>query len=341
VSESVSRDELKKLPYLRHLPADGRIVSLQSFYDQRDSDWHLWLPVRKGELGRIAGGEVVTGSYYSAGPVEPQRDFEFPLGTLLTMQLSFPRVVPEFAKLENDVHRLAAVLQKYHLISSTRGSDDHSAHLLVLSELEYLLMLLRSLCDVLQHVVRAVASLLIHLDGSRRRVTKNLPTSFADVVTTAGEFRSEEEIQTRWDIPAALANWYVHEAPFFRELRGLRDGIAHHGRTLPSVYSVDWGFAIDPKDDPWNQFGEWPPDRLWEGRLGSLRSVFAGFTIHALQACTRFASTLPSFVQLPTSLNDELRFYVRSPCGAHLVQLELMRAQPWEGLDTTAGRVAG
>ncbi|MBI1983016.1 MAG: hypothetical protein HYS61_02325 [Acidobacteria bacterium] len=341
MTDSVPKDQLKKLPYLQHIPDDGRIVSLQSYYDHETSDWHLWLPVRPGELGRIAGGEVVTGSYYAVAPADPSRDVELPLGTLLTMRLSFAPALLQFGKLENDVHRCAAVLEKYHLFSAMRGDKSTHASLLVVSELEYLLMLLRSLYDVLQGVVGAVATKLIHLDGTERRVTRQLPSSFADVALLGEEFRALDEMESRWGIPAALGRWYQYEAQFFRELRELRDGISHQGRSPPTVYSLDWGFAITPSEPPWNRFDEWPVDRLWDGRLGSLRSIFAGFIVHSLQACTRFASVLDSIVQLPPPLHDGLRFYLRSPFGHRLVKLEDMRKQPWEGLDGEKVVLAG
>lgn len=340
MSQSLPRDELKKLPYLQRLPDGGRIVSLQSYYAHETHDWHLWLPVRPGELGRIAGGEVVTGSYYAEAPADASRDLEFPLGTLLTMHLSFVPALRQLSKLESDVHRCAAVLEKYHLFSGMRGNKDDDPSLLVVSELEYLLMLLRSLYDVLQGVVGSIAARLIHLDGTQRRVTQHLPSSFADVALAGADFRTVEEMESRWGVPAALGTWYQHEAPFFRELRELRNGISHHGRSLPTVFSVDWGFAIAPSEVPWNRFDEWPPNRLWDGRLGSLRSIFAGFVIHSLQACTRFASVLKSVVQLPPPLHDRLRFYVRSPFGRRLVNLEHMRMQPWEGLDGEGGELA-
>ncbi len=341
MSQSISRDELKKLPYLQRLPDGGRIVSLQSYYEHETQDWHLWLPVRPGELGRIAGGEVVTGSYYATAPADASLDFEFALGTLLTMHLSFEPTVRQLSKLESDVHRCAAVLEKYHLFSEMRGKKDNHPNLLVVSELEYLLMLLRSLYDILQGVVGSVATKLIHLDGTQRRVTQQLPSSFADVALAGTGFREVEEIESRWGVPIALGTWYHHEAPFFRELRELRDGISHHGRTLPTVFTVDWGFAIDPSQPPWNRFDEWATNGLWEGRLGSLRSIFAGFIVHSLQACTRFANVLKSIVQLPPPLHDGLCFFVRSPFGRQLVNLDHMRMQPWEGLDTEGSEPSG
>ena len=341
MSNSVPKDQLEKLPFVQHIPDDGRIVSLQSYYDHETTDWHLWLPVRPGELGRIAGGEVVTGSYYAVAPADPSRDFELPLGTLLTMRVSFAPVLRQFGKLESDVHRCAAVLEKYHLFSAMRGENSTDASLLVVSELEYLLMLLRSLYDTLQGVVGVVASKLIHLNGTQRRVTRDLPSSFAGVALVGAQSRGLEEMESRWGIPDPLGRWYQYEAPFFREVRELRDGISHHGRSLPTVYSVDWGFAIKPSEPPWNRFDEWPSEQLWDGRLGSLRSVFAGFMVHSLQACTRFASVLESIVQLPPPLHDSLRLYVRSPFGNRLVRLDDTRIQPWEDLDGDSNMVGG
>jgi hypothetical protein len=331
--ETIPREELSKLPFVRHIPTDGRIVSLQSYYDHATGSWHLYVPVRQGELGRIAGGKPVSGSYFSTGAADPTCDLELPLGTLITQHLSFPDVIREFNKLESDIHRCAAILEKYHLLSSRRYDTRSESSLLVISELEYLLLLLRSLYDLLQGVVRQVSKLLIHLDGTQRRVVQDLPTSFADVALAGQSVRPAEEIQSRWGVPKPLALWYHSEAPFFRELRDLRDGIAHHGRNLPFVVVTEWGFGIDPATQPWNRFDIWPQGQRWDGRLGSLRAIFTGFVVHSIQATSRFASVVRASVRLPPAIADDVCFFIRSPFGKWLVGLEVMMEQPWEGLN--------
>lgn len=61
----LSEEQLRKLPYLRTIPKDGRTVPLQTFFEPIARDWHLYLIVKPGELGRLSGGEPISGSYLS------------------------------------------------------------------------------------------------------------------------------------------------------------------------------------------------------------------------------------------------------------------------------------
>jgi hypothetical protein len=289
-----------------------------TFYEPAAGDWHLYLRVRPGELGRIAGGEPVSGSYFAANAVDPERDFEFALGTLVAQRMSFLDILEQLNKLESGVHRCSAVLEKYHILWTTERGQARSASLLIQSELEYLLLLLRSVYDTLQAIVQAVAKKLV------------LPRSFRDVVMKGGHLLTVDEIQDRWRMPRPLADWYVQEATFFRLLRNLRDGIAHEGVRPPTVFETDWGFAIATDERPWAQVVDWVSKERWNGRLASLRSLFVEFVFHTLRATGRFGESMESFVQLPEPILRDVKYFVRSPFGSHLVSLERTKGQPWE-----------
>jgi hypothetical protein len=324
----LSPTELAKLPYVQRVPKDGRVVPLLTFFD--GADWYLWIPVKDDELGRMAGGEVISGSYCAASTADPTRDFEFPLGTLINMRASFGPAMSEFAKLESDIHRCAAVLEKYHMFFREPGGHRNDMSLLVVSELEYLLVLLRSLYDVLQCVVAAISGLLRYSDGSR--VSRSLTLSFASVALRGDDIRTSDQIHSEFGIPLPLAHWYEQQAPFFRALRGLRDDIAHRGGDPSTVFCLPRGFAVAPTQAPWSRFDFWPEaERSPEG-LGSLRKFFASFILSAIDACNEFGRVLAASVVLPPAISDDVRFIIRSPFGRHLVNLPAMRAQPWEGL---------
>ena len=327
-SATVSGEEALKLPYLKLTPNDGRMVTLKAFFDHLSREWHLYLPVAPGQLGRVAGGMVFHGSYLAASAEAPDRDLEFPLGTLIAQHLSFPEVVHQLGKLENDFHRCAAVLEKY-LLFWTAEPDAAGSGFWVLTEFEYLLFLLRALYDVMQALVREVCC-LIKLDGTR--VVRNLPASFADVALKEGHSASVELIEQRWKLPSALANWYFGEAPFFRLLRKLRTATAHLGLDPPAPFRIEWGFAVNPSEPPWIDFDQWPNERLWNARLGSMRALFLGLISHAVQSANRLAGALEQVAPLPPSmLKNDVKLFLRSPFGAQLVSLEQTRANPWEG----------
>lgn len=338
-SEPLGIEQLSKLPYLRTVPRDGRIVPLITFYEPAAADWHLHMIVKPGELGRMAGGEPISGSYLSPKVAAPSTDVEFALGTLVIQHLSFIEALDLLDRLQNDVHRCAAILEKYHLLWETRLARDRSASLLVQSELEYLLFLLRSLYDLLQGMVRTLAAKFIHLTGSNEPKIKGLPSSFREMVMTNDRLRSVDEIEDRWNLPRALAAWYVEEGQFFRLLRSLRDGIAHRGATVPTVFETEWGFAVSPDKDPWKQVHSLLPGERQPNDLASLRGLFAEFIHRGIGATDGLTVVLHSLVQLPEPIFQDVRLFIRSPFGNRLAVLDDVRRQPWEGRDQIAPRV--
>jgi hypothetical protein len=329
----VNRGDVERLPYLRAVPSGGRIAPLLTYYDHEQSDWHLHLPVEPGRLGRIAGGETISGSYIAKTKPEREDDLEWSLGTLVAGQLSFADVLDAESRLESDVHRMSAILEKYHLMWSTSRTGSRSAALLVQSELEYLLFLLRSFYDLMQALLRRLVRRFVLLDGSNTRAVKDLPGSFRAVVLEEKAVRTSESLIQRWGMPAALADWYATEGPSFVLMRELRDGIAHRGQSPPTVFETEWGFAFDPDAPPWDELDGWPTAHRWEGRLGSLHRLFGGFIAHSLGAAARLALALRRSVQLPEPiLEDGVRMYVRGPFVSRLVALDSLVDQPWEGL---------
>ena len=143
-------DEVRKLPYVDQMPTDGRPILLRPFYDHERKVWISYVPVGDGKLGRLAGGEVIVGSYFARAPADVLVDLEFPAGTLIAQCASFTGVIGALASLENDFFDLACILRKYELIATQSRADSMSASLLLSSELAYLIITVRSLYDILQ-----------------------------------------------------------------------------------------------------------------------------------------------------------------------------------------------
>lgn len=330
--EEIPTNELHRLPFVDNPPTDGRRVLLESYFDSTARDWFLYLEVEPGKLGRLAGGEPVYGGYFARDAADPTRDIELPFVTLITQHLSFPKVHGRLQAVENDFHQCAAVLETYQLLSQHRPTSGLHTSLLIASELEYLLLLIRSLYDLVHATVAEIAALLIALDGSGRRIAKQLPESFRAVAMNGNELRSGDEIVAKYSLPPALANWYVAEAPAFREVRRLRDGIAHHGRSIPTLFELPEGVALDTSSAMWSEFLIWPANLRINGKFGSVRALFAALIANAISATGRFAEALRTSVQLPVAIGKDVRSFLRSPFGAQLVRLPETLAAPWEGL---------
>ena len=326
----LANTELKKLPYVRRLPSDGRAVPIYAYYDDAENDWHSYFATREGELRRLAGGELVTGTYLSNSPAEPDRDFEIPLGTFVIRHLSFPKVVPAVSEFANDVSHLSAVLEKYHMISAIRQHRSIEAGLLAASETEYLLMLVRSTYDVLQTVCRETAE-FVRSRGSNRRAFQPLPTSFARVVLAGLRLRSRDEIKDKFGLTGALASFYATQGPSFKLVRDLRDDMVHRRRELPWIFRLEEGLATSVDEPPWSRLPLWTPALIRNKRLGSLRAVFAYLTRNVLEAAASFMAAFGSSVGVRPALDPDVRMYLRGPFTHRLLRLDDLLANPWEG----------
>lgn len=323
-------DQLAQLPFIKRPPTDGRTVFLLPWFNDHTGQWELWLPVQPDVIGRMAGGEPTLGSYYGSRPVDSARDFPCLLATFIRQHLSFPLVAGILESIEGDFFQFCAILEKYHMIAARRGSGP-DATLLFGSELEYLIMVVRSLYDLLQRVSKEAAALVHSLDTERRRVISDLPDSFARVVLNGDNLRTADEIESKFNLPKPLATFYASEGPFFQTLREIRTGIEHHGKSILIVLDLDAGAAIMPTLPPWNRFPIWQASLL-RGRngLGSLRSVFVHLIHEAIAMTSRWTAAYASCIAVPPAITDGLVSFVRHPFGHHLVNLDAMRASPWE-----------
>jgi hypothetical protein len=229
---------LADIPYLSHVPSDGRSLLLQPWYD--GSHWHLFLEAQPGEFVRMQAREWSTGMYYAAAPASPD-DLRLELGTLIAQHLSFPTVARWLYTLIDDIHMLAASQEKLEVLWRTSGGS-HRAGFLVETEIEYLFVLVRAMYDGLHEIVKAVAHLLRMSDG--RRVVQDLPNSFADMVLKGGAPREASDLAALYRLPLPLAVCYTRHREEFSRIRNIRVGIEHHGRRLPSVLVTPWGFAV-------------------------------------------------------------------------------------------------
>jgi hypothetical protein len=332
-------NELDRLPYVDAAPEDGRKVLLQkSYFDDKTGEWHLYFIPRDGQIGRLAGGEAVYGSYLARSPADPARDVELTISTLITQHLSFPGLLDRVQRFENDAQNCAAVLEKYHLISALHARGDYT-RVLITTELEYLLALVRSMYDLLHNVVKDIAPLFITLTDDRQRVVKKkLPNSFADVALHGEDLVPGGEIVGKRGLPPQLANWYVREGPAFRMLRSARDAVIHRGVHLLEVYDIpDHGLAVGKDGWPWSEFAFWEGVEPVNERLVPLRMAFAAIVNHVLGASERLVDAIASFTSLPAPIGKGVRVYLRSAVTHRLLEIPQMLQTPWERLNNGVG----
>ena len=204
---SIPASELSKLPYVKRRPTDGRIVLLLPYYDAESKDWIFNVPVAKDELGRLAGGEPVVSSYFATQPAKPDTDLPFVLGTFVAQHLSFRDVADALNRIESDIYQFCAVLEKYRLISE-HAEKQHRVESLYASELEYLVILVRSVYDLLQMLSKHAAALVHSLEEPRSRLFFYFPERLTIIVQHANRNTTPEEKTKQFWLPAPFAQFY-------------------------------------------------------------------------------------------------------------------------------------
>jgi hypothetical protein len=326
---SVPVSEISKLPYVKRVPTDGRIVFLLPYYDAEARDWVLNLPVAKNQLGRLAGGEPVVSSYLATRPANPSTDYPFMLGTFVAQHLSFQGVAGALSRIEADIYQFCAVLEKYHLIAE-HSRKRQFVELLYASELEYLVVLVRSVYDLLQKLSKHAAALVHSLDAPRRRLIADLPDRFSQIVLHGDQPVTAEGITKKFGLPGPLAKFYEAESARFQILRDLRDSIEHHGETIPTIFQLEEGAAVSTSEPPWSSFPIWKPELLHKNNLGSLRLLFAHLIAEALEMTARYTAAYATCVAIPGALSDGIHLFLRHPFSHHLISLDRVLREPWE-----------
>lgn len=323
-------EQFEQIPFIEEVPKDGRTVFLLPYYDVEEDDWYLYLPVRPGELGRIGGGESVTGAYFSTSEAAAS-DVFFPLGTLVTQYISFPGVVGAWQELLHPVFQLCCVLEKYELFAKHKPEAPLSVSHLASAELEYLLVVVRSIYDLVQKLAKHAASYVVNPEDLETKLMQDLPGTFSQVVLHGDRLRKSEEIQETWGVLEPIADFYAAEAPHFALIRSLRDDFVHHGRGLQGIFEVDGGLGVSVESDPWKELPVWDREGwVRNERFGSLRGVLYYLASDALEMTTRYAEAFVSCVGVRPAVVPGCRVFLRHPFSGRLAAANEVMNNPWE-----------
>lgn len=289
------------------------------------------IPPGSGEYIRIAAVGMGSGFYYSDEPAQPD-DLELPLATFIVQHLSFRSVILPLYSLIDDIHLLSASIDKLEILRvAQHGKDSLRFSFLVESEIEHLFILLRSMYDLLQKMIKQITRLLSTSDG--KLVTNELKESFASIILKKEIPRSCDEIKIDFKFPPTLANFYFSERDKFIRIRKIRNDLAHTGKRLPSVFVTEQGFGISAKgSDAWSALDIWKQHAMLPNDIGSVRAL-SGFLVGS------FLSTLDNFEQalrstihptmLPTAVSEGKRIYLRNPATSYLKNVAALIEQPW------------
>jgi hypothetical protein len=146
-SDDYSAIQPQDLPYLEPIALQGRPIPIHTFHD--GNRWHLWFPMENGLLQPVRIVDAVEMVYLAKKPAHVS-DAHFYFLDFIHKHIAIEQADSFVSALTSDIFNLGASLRKLDLLRVDETCE--GKHRLVTTELEYLLILCRSMFDLLQEV---------------------------------------------------------------------------------------------------------------------------------------------------------------------------------------------
>jgi hypothetical protein len=301
---SIDLTKLTIIPYLDIPNLQGRFISTLTFYDA--GNWRMWIPA--GDQLIEVKALPAEAFYFSFEPESPD-DLYFHFLDFIAQRASFPALQKPILGLRDDVFNLSASLAKILHIHETRDVVGTGASRMVVTEVEYIFSICRSIFDLLQEIACALWKTIQLHDHAANK--KPLKETFSKMVIFEGREATQEELVTRFGLPQSLAAYYIRNAKFFMTLRDFRDNIVHRGSQIQTIFSGDKGFLIQHSLKPFSDMEIWRKEEKQPNELVPLAPALGVIVHNTLSACEDFSVTIEQIIQFPPPIVPNMRFFMR------------------------------
>jgi hypothetical protein len=331
----VSREELQQIPHLNLKALGDRTVNLMSLWD--GEQWHSWVPIGQ-KIIKVQIVDIAEGHYLAKAPALDS-DLFIPFVDFMWQRASWPEIVPIITAICDDFRNMGTAVAKLkHVFNTSHLLPRGAARAFASTELEYLVILARTIFDLFQEMMAKVWHGRIRLldpNAESIRKQRKLPSRFSTLCLKEEKsaVRTIEEIEHRFGLPRKMAEQYAAAAPFFLELRRMRDGIVHSGTNFNPIFDTERGFCVGPKTAPFDTF-DWQSHHLYNENLVSLLPWLSNMVLRTIGTCTNLMAAFASLISLPEELVPGYRVFVRGSNNAALIEvLEVQNGKPpWWGL---------
>ena len=126
-------------------------------------------------------------------------------------------LVPFIDGIYDDLQNIGATIAKLDLFYIEWGRNRFDANRFIITELEYLFAVCRSLYDLLQECISRMWLKFKFYDPMLGKV--ELPSSFRQMLMESNNVMSSERIAAKYRLPTELADYYFRQSDFFKWLR--------------------------------------------------------------------------------------------------------------------------
>jgi hypothetical protein len=271
-------------------------------------------------------------AHYVAKASAIEGDLFIPFVHIMWQHASWPEVGRLITALCDDIHNFGTCAAKLkHFTYSRRAIGDGPVASFVETELEYLLVLARTVFDLLQETIAVLWNDRIRLldeEAEARRAQHKLPPTFSRLVLRNEEIRTKAELIETYALPPAMAHAYTHHAPFFVALRSARDRIVHGGSGGTTIFVTERGFCVSPSDRAFRLFHIWKREHYFNDNIVTLLPWVAHIVFQTISACTDLMAAFASQVRFPPEIAPGYSVFVRDEIGHAL--LDLMKVHKGE-----------
>ncbi len=318
---TINLTELKKLPHINAAGLGGRSMLLMPLWD--GAAWNQWFDGPNGELIKIQIVDAIHSNYLAKAPAG-EHDIWIAFVDFMWQRASWPEAVRLISGICDDFHLMATSTAKLEHFHQARESIDETLiGSFVKTEIEYLIVVARSVFDLLQEVIahfwnERVRLLDPAMEAIRRR--HKLPPEFAKIVLHNEILRTAAEISERYALPTVTAEMYAKHAQFFASLRTSRDGIIHGGSSVDEIFATEKGFCIDPKSRHYGSY-PWKEQHYYNPNIVSLRPWIARTLFQTIEACSEIVFSLASALRFPDEIAPGYRVFIRDPSNKAFLRL--------------------
>lgn len=317
------------LPYLSHVPNDGRGIVVSPYYDAEGRQFYAYSLQPDNMILILKPIDYIEGTYLAKNPANERLDSYLPFSEMLIQHFSFPDVMHALRNVEKDLINGLASLHKYFVLLDYADDADR---LMLSIELEYAFGNHRAFYDCLHRIIA-----LVH--RRYKPQASKLPDSFAKIAE-----KTEQDLTVKYQIPKPLIDFYQARKDTFMRARKVRDNIFHHGHSPELIFKLPDGFAVRVDDRlirPLGDLNLWPEALLKPNGLGSLLAILECLTRDMFETTEHLGRAfVDCFEEPPQAMVAGHKAYLRSRVAKHLLSLDEYRARHWfdprSVLDTTS-----
>lgn len=317
-----TKHQLSQVDYIDVDNIRGRTVQLMPMWD--GGKWQSWHPGPDDKMIKLAVAELAAGDYVAKKEAR-ESDLYVPFIDLVWQHVSYAAVtMPTFA-ISEDLSNFATSLAKIDFFWSERERIGHGTADFVRTEVEYMLVVARSLLDHLHEVMLGVWSniQLLHPAQQERKKRHPLPRKLTRAALKDGAPRPATELTKKHALPAPIADFYERAGRYLASLRGTRDAVVHGGRSTGPIFVTDKGFGIS-RDGALARMlrDEWNDDHSYNDNVLSLRPLLAHVSVGCLYVCEEATKSVASCIGVLKPIAPGYRVFTRVQHGEALLRAQ-------------------